>query len=204
MFMFCILFIIPLLHVLGYGFCFFNFSLAKFQISSFIRGSFYSFVQLRSYHIFWEICVERDFFVRKAEPRTLWLSFRHFAPESANEKESERASPLRKPFCVDPKGFVVKNFVVKLPNLDFFCLFVCFHIRIGWCIRKEEGRWGSNKLESKNWLVLLVLSPSTDWLIGFNELFFGEREKTKCYRSFCVGLLLLKICLFSYSEIWKS
>lgn len=191
--MFCILFIIPLLHVLGYGFCFFNFSLAKFQISSFIRGSFYSFVQLRSYHIFWEICVERDFFVRKAEPRTLWLSFCRFAPESANEKGARERRRSGNPFALIQRDLWWK---ISLSNyrtkIFFVCLFVCFHIRIGWCIRKEEGRWGSNKLESKNWLVLLVLSPSTDWLIGFNELFFGEREKTKCYRSFLCGFAFVK------------
>lgn len=178
------------------------FSLAKFQISSFIRGSFYSFVQLRSYHIFWEICVERDFlFVKQSRALSGSLSVVSH-PRAQMRKRARERRRSGNPFALIQRDLWWK---ISLSNYRTkICLFVCFHIRIGWCIRKEEGRWGSNKLESKNWLVLLVLSPSTDWLIGFNELFFGEREKTKCYRSFCVGLRLLKICLFSYFEIWKS
>lgn len=123
--MFCILFIIPLLHVLGYGFCFFIFYLAKFQISSFIRGSFYSFVQLRSYHIFWEnLCRTRFFlFVKRSHALSGSLSIR-FAPESANEKESERACAAPETLLRWSKGICGEKFRCQTTELRF-CLFVC-------------------------------------------------------------------------------
>lgn len=139
MFMFCILFIIPLLHVLGYGFCFFNFSLAKFQISSFIRGSFYSFVQLRSYHIFWEICVERDFlFVKQSRALSGSLSVVSH-PRAKMRKRARERRRSGNPFALIQRDLWWK---ISLSNyrtkIFFVCLFVFIFVSVGVSGKRRE------------------------------------------------------------------
>lgn len=119
----------------------FIFSLAKFQISSFIRGSFYSFVQLRSYHIFWEICVERDFFfVRKAEPRALRLSFHSFRTRERKwERERESVRRSGNPFALIQRDLWWK---ISLSNyrtkILFVCLFVFIFVSVGVSGKRRE------------------------------------------------------------------